>query len=244
MNVAFPTIPTARVTQVFNNYNPAMYSGDHRHKGIDFGVMPGTDVYACMDGIVQVATVAQTGYGRHVKILHPDGAQSIYGHLNAYTVLQGQSVKAGELIGKSGGDKSDGIDGDGHSTGAHLHWEIRPAGKHASDQAAVDPMQYCLKYLDVRREVAVINTAGLNVRTRPMTTAPAIGLLYSKAVIHVVEYFDNWARIHSLRPEWVHVGYIKFTGEVIEPTVEQPKPELTVEEKVARLWAAHPELHG
>lgn len=239
--VFFPTIPTARVTQVFNNYNPSLYGGDHKHKGIDYGVMPNTDVFSCMDGIVEVATTAQTGYGRHIRILHHDGSLSIYGHLNSILVSKGQVVKAGEIIGKSGGDPKDGVDGDGLSTGAHLHWEIRPPGLHASDQTAVDPMAYCLKYLDVQREVAEITATGLNVRVRPHILAPHIGLLYRKAIIHVVETYENWARVHSLRPEWVHVAYVHFTGEVIEPVEEKPEP--TLEEKVKLLWNIHPELH-
>lgn len=243
-NVFFPTIPTARVTQVFNNYNPLLYGGDRRHKGIDYGIAPNTDVYSCMDGIVELATTAQTGYGRHLRILHHDGSLSIYGHMNVLLVDKGQVVKAGELIGKSGGDPNDSVDGDGLSTGAHLHWEIRPPGLHASDQSAVDPMKYCIQYLDdVEREVAEITATGLNVRVRPHVLAPQIGLLYRKEIIHVVETYENWARVHSLRPEWSHVAYMRFTGEVIKPVPIEEQPELTLEEKVYRLWSAHPELH-
>jgi hypothetical protein len=248
-NVSFPTIPGARVTQVFNNYNSALYGGDRKHKGIDYGIMPGTDVYACMPGVVHTATVAQTGYGRHVRILHPDGSMSIYGHLNIIMVNKGQSVEAGQLIGKSGGDPKDGVDGDGLSTGPHLHWEIRPPGRHASDQTAVDPLEYCLQYLDVRREAAeVIAYGGLNVRSQPNAGATKLSALYRKELVHVVERSGTWARLHSLRPEWVSATYLHFTGEIIEPKQQEAepakRPELTDAEKLKRLWDAHPEIQN
>jgi murein DD-endopeptidase MepM/ murein hydrolase activator NlpD len=247
MNVVFPTIPTAPVTQVFNNLNPALYGGDQRHKGIDYGIMPGTAVYACMDGTVKVATTSQTGYGRHIRILHPDGSLSIYGHLNKLLVTVGENVKAGDLIGLSGGDPRDKVDGDGVSTGAHLHWEIRPPGLHASDQTAVDPMAWCLKYLPEKLSVAeVIAYGGLNVRSEPDAGAIRLSALYRKERVHVVERSGNWARLRSLRPEWVSATYLNFTGETIEPVVIEPTTppvEPTIEEKVRRLWEAHTELH-
>lgn len=247
MNVAFPTIPTAQVTQIFGNLNPALYAGDHRHKGIDYGVIAGTPVYACMDGSVQAATSSNTGYGRHVRILHVDGSLSVYGHLNKIIVAVGSNVKAGEQIGVSGGDPKDKIDGDGLSTGAHLHWEIRPPGKHASDQTAVDPMAWCLKYVFERILVAeVIAYGGLNVRTQPNAGSGKLSALHRKEIVHVVEHTDTWARLKSLRPEWVSATYLRYTGDVIEPASAEsatPPAEVTLEEKVSRLWEAHPDLH-
>lgn len=250
MNVAFPTIPTAPVTQVFDNLNPALYAGDHRHKGIDYGVIAGTPIYACMDGTVQVATSSNSGYGRHIRILHADGSLSVYGHLNKIMVTVGVNVKAGDQIGSSGGDPKDKIDGDGLSTGPHLHWEIRPPGKHASDQAAVDPMEWCFQYLEEKFRLAEVNAyGGLNVRTKPNAGSEKLSILYRKKIVRVVEESGTWARVQSLRPEWVSATYLKFTSEVIEPLVETnpgettPSAELTLEEKVNRLWKSHPDLH-
>ena len=248
-NVCFPTLKTAHVTQVFGNYNPAMYGGDRRHKGIDYGVMPGTPIYACMDGLVHMATNQQTGYGRHVRLIHPDGSMSIYGHLNVLLVTAGETVKAGQEIGKSGGDPGDKVDGDGLSTGPHLHWEIRPPNMHASDQTAVDPMQWCLQYVAGTLKLAEISAAsGLNVRSLPNAAASALGALFRKQVVLVADMKDGWARLDSLRDEWVSAKYLYFTGEVKERLVpDRDEPvvvrELTLEEKVSRLWDAHPELH-
>jgi hypothetical protein len=245
MNVSFVTLANAIVTQAFGNYNPALYGGDRLHKGIDYGVMPNNPVYACMDGTVQTAINQQTGYGRHIRVLHGDGSLSIYGHLNRLLVASGDTVKAGQEIGKSGGDPRDGVDGDGLSTGAHLHWEIRPPHLHQSDQTAVDPMKWCLQYLPGRFEVAEVTAFnGLNVRSAPIATSTRLWAAKRKEVLQIVEKSNGWARIHSLRDEWVSMQYLFFTGEVIEVgQPETPDVDLTMEEKVDILWGAHPELH-
>lgn len=242
---SFPTIAKAYITQSFNNYNPYFYGGDGRHKGIDFGIMPNTPIYACMDGDVSVALNQRTGYGRHIRIIHPDGSMSIYGHLNTLLVSPGEWVASGQQIALSGGDPRDNVDGDGLSTGAHLHWEIRPKGGLTTDQTAVDPLEYCLQYIPEKIRLAEVTAAkGLRVRLSPGTG----DILYAnprKTVVKVVETKDNWARLHSLRPEWTWMEYLYFTGDVINPPPATPVPDpaYTDAEKLDILWDAHPELN-
>jgi murein DD-endopeptidase MepM/ murein hydrolase activator NlpD len=246
MNVAFVTIPTASITQKFDNYNPTMYSGDGKHKGLDLGVIAGNPVYVCMDGDVTLAAVSQTGYGRHVRVLHPDGSLSIYGHLSKNLVKVGDHVLAGHEIGKSGGDPGDGIDGDGFSTGPHLHWEIRPPGQHGTDQMAVDPMEWCCRYItNLRREAIATAYLGLRVRSTPVIVEGnwnVIRSLPNRTTVDIIEEIDGWSRILSTRPEWCSSEYLSFTGNVTggEPT---PPAIITDAEKLERLWAAHKELH-
>jgi murein DD-endopeptidase MepM/ murein hydrolase activator NlpD len=56
------------------------------------------------------------GYGKTVVVAHPGGWKSLYGHLSRILVRQGQYVKQGQQIGKSGNT--------GYSSGAHLHFEL------------------------------------------------------------------------------------------------------------------------
>ena len=98
------------------------------HQGIDIGNSIGTPIYSIMDGTVISAGPAQ-GYGKWVRVQHDNGEISIYGHVNSYNVSVGQKVKAGEQIATMGNE--------GHSTGPHLHFEIRPDGT-----TPVDPVPW------------------------------------------------------------------------------------------------------
>lgn len=89
------------------------------HYGNDYGVPTGTEVHACSDGKVVLAeNRISTGYS--VVIEHLPGLYSLYYHLSELKVEEGQMVKQGELIGKSGAT--------GLATGPHLHWEVRLNG--------------------------------------------------------------------------------------------------------------------
>ena len=94
---------------------------------MDFAAPENTPITSLADG-----TVTYTGrlgdYGNLVMIKHVDGSSSRYAHLNSIIASRGQKVKAGTVIGKSGGAK--GNPGAGNSTGAHLHFEyLNSAGQ-------------------------------------------------------------------------------------------------------------------
>jgi len=92
---------------------------DEPHPGIDIAVPVGSMVRAAGGG-----TVAESGqdpeYGWFVLLQHPDGYQSMYGHLSRRLVAQGDSVRAGQVIGLTGNS--------GRSSAPHLHFEIRRQG--------------------------------------------------------------------------------------------------------------------
>jgi len=228
---AFPTIPTAPITQTFNNHRPDLYAGDGKHKGVDYGIPTNTPVYACMDGVVEFAGIVNSGYGRHIRIQHADGSVSIYGHLNKFSVIRGQAVNAGDQIGLSGGDPKDSVPGDGHSTGAHLHFEIRPAGA-ASEQQAVDPEKYCLRYFPIPIGDATCTADnGLNVRAAPSTNAKILYSLHKGETVKMAFNKGEWTRLHALRPEWCVTEYLHAAK------LENTEP--TDAEKLAILWDAY-----
>ncbi|MDC7997485.1 M23 family metallopeptidase [Gilvibacter sediminis] len=86
------------------------------HYGMDFTAPRGTPVYASGDGVVTRADAAAAGYGRHIRISHGYGYESLYAHLYKYNVKKGQKVKRGDLIGFVGST--------GRSEAPHLHYEI------------------------------------------------------------------------------------------------------------------------
>ncbi|MEK7227664.1 MAG: peptidoglycan DD-metalloendopeptidase family protein [Patescibacteria group bacterium] len=94
------------------------------HNGVDFRAAMGTPVRAMLTGVVEGHgnTDEQRGcysYGRWILIKHKNGLSSIYAHLSATLMQNGQNVKQGDVIGYSGGQK--GVFGSGYSTGPHLH---------------------------------------------------------------------------------------------------------------------------
>jgi murein DD-endopeptidase MepM/ murein hydrolase activator NlpD len=97
------------------------FTGEHEnHTGLDISALKGQSVYATADGVVQSATY--TGdYGNLIVIKHEFGLSTRYGHLSAYKVKAGDSVKRGDVIGLVGST--------GRSTGAHLHYEILVNGQ-------------------------------------------------------------------------------------------------------------------
>ena len=89
------------------------------HYGNDYGIPTGTEVFSCADGkVVMAENRISTGWS--IVIEHLPGLYSLYYHLNEMIVQEGDMVKAGQLIGKSGAT--------GLATGPHLHWEIRLNG--------------------------------------------------------------------------------------------------------------------
>ena len=97
------------------------------HPGIDFKGNRGDEAKCTANGKV-VAAGWYGGYGKCVRIEHGNSLETLYGHLSRITVEVGQLVTAGQKIGEIGST--------GHSTGTHLHYEIRKDGK------AVNPMKY------------------------------------------------------------------------------------------------------
>ena len=98
---------------------------DEAHPGIDIAVPSGALVRAAGGG-----TVLQAGpdpqYGMFVVVQHPEGYQSVYGHLSRLLVSVNDTVAAGQVIGLSGNS--------GRSSAPHLHFEIR------RDQQSLDPL--------------------------------------------------------------------------------------------------------
>jgi murein DD-endopeptidase MepM/ murein hydrolase activator NlpD len=91
------------------------------HYGIDLANQIGTPIYAVTDGTV-ISSGPASGFGLWVRLLHPGGWISVYGHINRSLVHIGEVVKAGQEIAEMGNR--------GQSTGPHLHFEVwDPSGR-------------------------------------------------------------------------------------------------------------------
>lgn len=106
-----------RVSSGFG-YRTHPISGYRRmHQGIDFAAATGTPIVAPADGVV-VEARRWGGYGNWLRIRHPNGLESGYGHLSRYAagIRPGMRVSQGQVVAYVGST--------GASTGPHLHYEI------------------------------------------------------------------------------------------------------------------------
>ena len=101
--------------------------GNRYHGGIDLAAPPGTRIAASRDGTVTKAGWGGA-YGYVVFVDHGDGSQTRYAHMLRIDVALGATVRQGDTLGLVGSS--------GASTGPHLHFELRFAGR------TVDPLLY------------------------------------------------------------------------------------------------------
>lgn len=100
------------------------------HKGIDLKVLRGDTIRASFNGKVRIKAFERRGYGYYVVLRHPNGLETIYGHLSKILVEENQIVRAGETIGLGGNT--------GRSTGSHLHFETRFLGQAINPAEIID----------------------------------------------------------------------------------------------------------
>ncbi|OGZ33030.1 MAG: hypothetical protein A3I88_00735 [Candidatus Portnoybacteria bacterium RIFCSPLOWO2_12_FULL_39_9] len=115
--LAWPT--SGRITQ---NYGPTSQTGFINnvysfHNGLDIASGLGTPVRAAQDGRIKgLGDNGKYAYGKWLAIEHGNGLTTLYAHLSAYAVSNGQEVRQGQIIGYEGAT--------GFATGPHLHFTV------------------------------------------------------------------------------------------------------------------------
>lgn len=103
------------------------YRSSGFHHGLDIAAATGTGIAAIMSGEVIQAGWLSGIYGYTVTINHGGNVESLYAHLNAILVKEGQIVNGGQIIAKVGET--------GNATGPHLHLQI------SIDDKTIDPLK-------------------------------------------------------------------------------------------------------
>ena len=105
------------------------------HTGIDFRAGHGTPIRAVKSGVVLYAGNSGDWAGNHVAIKHGDGMTTMSSHMSSMAAKAGQTMRAGQVIGYVGQT--------GRAFGAHLHFELYPAGvKYGDVYSAINPQPW------------------------------------------------------------------------------------------------------
>ena len=124
-------VPGAVVGAHFGEYG----SWSRYHTGIDFRAAYGTPIRAVKSGVVLYAGNSGDWAGNHVAIKHGDGKTTMSSHMSSMAVHAGQTVQAGQIIGRVGQT--------GRAFGAHLHFELYPSGvKYGDVYKAINPQPW------------------------------------------------------------------------------------------------------
>jgi murein DD-endopeptidase MepM/ murein hydrolase activator NlpD len=124
-------VPGAVIGAHFGEYG----SWSRYHTGLDFRASYGTPIRAVKAGVVLYAGNSGDWAGNHVAIKHADGMTTMSSHMSSMAVSAGQAVRAGQVIGHVGQT--------GRAFGAHLHFELYPAGvKYGDVYKAINPQPW------------------------------------------------------------------------------------------------------
>lgn len=126
-NLVWPTSKTT-ITGKYGTNGSTRSNGTRYHSGIDIGASIGNPCYAVADGTVVMCKSTDDskstigGRGRYIVIYHSNGNfSSLYEHLDSCSVKVGDTVKAGQKIGKTG---NSGWQSSGKHYAAHLHFGL------------------------------------------------------------------------------------------------------------------------
>jgi murein DD-endopeptidase MepM/ murein hydrolase activator NlpD len=124
-------VPGAVIGAHFGEYG----SWSRYHTGLDFRAAYGTPIRAVKSGVVLYAGNSGDWAGNHVAIKHGDGRTTMSSHMSSMAVRAGQTVQAGQVIGRVGET--------GRAFGAHLHFELYPEGvKYGDVYKAINPQPW------------------------------------------------------------------------------------------------------
>jgi murein DD-endopeptidase MepM/ murein hydrolase activator NlpD len=124
-------VPGAVIGAHFGEYG----SWSRYHTGLDFRASYGTPIRAVKAGVVLYAGNSGDWAGNHVAIKHADGMTTMSSHMSSMAVRAGETVHAGQVIGYVGQT--------GRAFGAHLHFELYPAGvKYGDVYKAINPQPW------------------------------------------------------------------------------------------------------
>jgi murein DD-endopeptidase MepM/ murein hydrolase activator NlpD len=157
----------AKITSGFGMRHHPILGYSKMHKGIDFGVPPGTPIQAAGDGAVEVAG-PYGAYGNYVRLRHSNGFGTAYAHMSriAPGIHTGRRVNQGQIIGFVGAT--------GRATGPHLHYEVLVGSEQVNPMSIKVPTGIKLAGRDLDRFQAHRRRVDLMMARIPSATHAAL----------------------------------------------------------------------
>lgn len=123
---------TGPISGVFGSQR--ILNGEPRspHRGVDVAAPEGTPIRAAAGGRVVLVHPDMYFTGQSLMIDHGHGLTSVYVHMSAMEVVEGEAVRQGDIIGRVGAT--------GRATGPHLHWGVSLFGTHLDPRLLAGPM--------------------------------------------------------------------------------------------------------
>lgn len=174
------------------------------HQGLDLVGVDSKEIYATVDGVVQVSgNNDPNGFGIYVRILGDDGNLYYYGHMSSTVVKVGDRVKCGEKISIEGSS--------GKSTGSHCHYEVRKTLNKSSylDVCEIsgipnqigtysDNSYKAEKGVVQSKKTLTINAGTWNIRQSPNTASKIVCVVKGGEQYTFTAQMNNWSYIPSL----------------------------------------------
>ena len=129
-------LPIDTMIRVTSKYGPRRR---RMHKGVELKIQLGYTIRAAIEGKVRIKNFERRGYGYYLVVRHPNGLETVYGHLSKFLVGVNDIVHAGDPIALGGNT--------GRSTGSHLHFETRFLGQ-ALNPADIIDFESCAPHQD------------------------------------------------------------------------------------------------
>jgi len=125
---------TGPISGVFGSQRILNGKPKNPHNGVDVAAPTGSTIVAPADGVVALVADDMFYTGKTVMIDHGLGLTTVYAHMNAISVIEGQVVAQGDALGTVGKT--------GRVTGAHLHWGMTLKSVHLDPMLATGAMPH------------------------------------------------------------------------------------------------------
>ncbi len=227
-------IPIDNEIKITSKYGPRRR---RMHRGIDLKLYTGDTVRAAFSGKIRIKNFERRGYGNYLVIRHPNGLETVYGHLSKFLVSENEIVRAGQPIALGGNT--------GRSTGPHLHFETRFLGETINPSDIID-----FENRTPHKDFYVFHKNTFHNRKNPYTSTSEYVVYHrikkGETLSHIAQKYHisvrELCRLNGLkRTSTLRIGQtIRCSKRKAKKTKKETQSELAQNTEKAKSTIAHP----